>query len=111
MAKRRLISLLPSYQQTDDLTNFFGSTVDEVFQPGTSEPLSGYIGRRAGADPQDFYVPEPDGSRSAYQLEPAMVSYSTPGTVGAVLSYPDWIGYLESNGANVTDHQRLTETE
>jgi hypothetical protein len=44
MAKRRLISLLQTYNQTDDLKDFFGSTVDQVFQPGTSEPISGYIG-------------------------------------------------------------------
>ena len=69
MAKRRLISLLPAFQQTDNLRSFFGSTVDQVFQPGRSRPVSGYIGRRSTNDIQDFYVGEPTASRAAYQLE------------------------------------------
>lgn len=64
MAKRRFIQQLPSYNQTTDLTNFFGSTVDEVFQPGTSQPISGYIGEVPSYSNSvtDFYVAEPTAS-------------------------------------------------
>ncbi len=112
MAKRRLISLLPTYNQTSDLQAFFGSTVDQVFQPGTSEPISGYIGRHAATDnAQDFFVGEPTPSRAAYQLETGMISQDTNGNLQDVLSYPDFIGYLQTTGANVSDQQRLNETE
>ena len=111
MAKRRLITQLPEYNQTDDLTNFFGSTVDEVFQPGASEPVSGYIGRRPSVDAQDIYVGEPTATRAAYQLESGMVSYDAGGTLTEALTYPDLIGYLRTSGAVVSDQQRLFETE
>ena len=114
MAKRRLISLLPSWNQTDDLRSFFGCTVDQVFQPGTSESISGYIGRRPPTvDPSDFYIGEPPGrpARAAYQLEAGMVSLDATNTLTAALTYPDFVGYLETNGADVSDHQRLFETE
>ena len=111
MAKRRLITQLPEFNQTEDLTNFFGSTVDEVFQPGTSEPVSGYIGRRPIVDQSDIYVGEPTASRAAYQLESGMVSYDATGALDAALTYPDLIGYLRTSGANVSDQQRLFETE
>ena len=111
MAKRRLITQLPAFQQTQELTKFFGSTVDEVFQPGTSQPISGYIGRRPSIDANDFYVGEPTASRAAYQLESGMVSYDTTGTLVEALSYPDFVGYLQTSGANVTDQQRLFDTE
>ena len=181
MAKRRFISFLPEWNQTDDLTSFFGTTVDEVFQPGVSEPLSGYIGRKpatlgiqyttigdvpAGStnltvistaaiqvgqavsgtnidtntfivaetdtvlalnkpllgpvpdgttilidNATDFYVNEPTASRAAYQLETGMISLDTTGAINNAMTYPDFISYLTSEGANVTNHQRLFETE
>src|ERR1044072_957677 len=112
MAKRRLISLLPSFQQTTELQNFFGGTVDEVFQPGNSQPISGYIGRHTASDlPGDFYVGEPTELRNAYQLEPGMVSYDANKNLLNALTYPDFIAYLQTAGAIVDDQQRLTETD
>jgi hypothetical protein len=112
MAKRRLISLLPGYNQTDDLANFFGATVDEMFQPGISEPISGFIGRiPTFSNPiSDFYVGEPTPSRAAYQLESGMISV-TDASITHALSYPDFVGYLLTEGANVSDHQRMFENE
>src|ERR1044072_1294279 len=112
MAKRRLISLLPGYLQTDDLKDFFGCTMDEVFQPGNSEPIAGYIGHRTASDlPGDFYVGEPTDLRNAYQLEAGMVSYDGNKNLINTLSYPDFIAYVQTAGAIVNDQQRLTETD
>lgn len=113
MAKRRFVKLLPAFNQTAELTNFFGSTVDEVFQPGTSIQVSGYIGEvpTYNNPATDFYVAEPTASRAAYQLEPGMVSFDTTGVVTNALSYPDFVAYLAAEGANVTNHQRMFETD
>jgi hypothetical protein len=113
MAKRRLIQQLPGFQQTDDLTNFFGSTVDEVFQPGISDSISGYIGRVPPFNNAvtDFFVGEPTASRAAYQLEAGMISMNGDLAITNTLSYPDLVGYLSTEGANVTDQQRLFENE
>src|ERR1700684_2357145 len=109
MAKRRFISFLPAYNQTDDLTNFFASTVDEVFQPGTSESLSGYIGRVPSFfDPvTDFYLGEPTTSRAFYQLESGMVSVDATTTITNALTYPDFVNHLATDGANVFNQQRM----
>jgi hypothetical protein len=43
--KRRQIQQLPAINQTQALKDFFGVTVDEVFQPGTPVATNGYIGQ------------------------------------------------------------------
>lgn len=113
MAKRRFISLLPAYNQTADLTNFFASTVDEVFQPGTSESLSGYIGRVPSFfnPATDFYIGEPTTLRAFYQLESGMVSVDATTAITNALTYPDFVNHLSTDGANVFNHQRMFETE
>lgn len=42
--KRRYISLLPSVNQTKALKDFFGVTIDQLYQPGTPTQCNGYIG-------------------------------------------------------------------
>lgn len=112
MAKRRFISLLPADYQSTDLTNFFGSTVDQLFQPGISQPISGYVGRKPSFydSVTDFYINEPTTTRVAYQLESGMIS-STDSTITNTLTYPDFINHLNISGANVTDQERMFENE
>jgi len=113
MTKRRLSSLLPAYHQTPTLVKFFGATVDALFQPGTAEPVSGFVGRKPSYyDPEkDFYITEPSAERARYQLEPGMVSYDANKTLTHALTYPDLISYLRENGARTDDHARLFETD
>lgn len=114
MAKRRLIDQLPVINRTTDLQNFFGVTVNQVFQAGLSQSLSGYIGEVPSYfnPATDFYIGEPTASRAAYQLEPSMISINeNTGVISNALSYPDFISYLMTSGANVTNQQRLFETE
>lgn len=108
MSKRRFITQLPAVYQTPDLTNFFGATVDEVFQPGTSDRLSGYIGHVLSGS-SGFYIGEPTPQRAFYQLEPAMISRDN-GTITHALSYPDLVSYLQVSGANVSNQQRLFDS-
>jgi hypothetical protein len=112
-AKRRLISSLPVSNQNPDLSAFFGATVDEVFQPGTSEPISGYIGHSITGSTDDFYVAESTPSRAFYQLEPGMVSFDAinPQTIDYALTYPDLVSYFSVNGSIVTDQGRMFETD
>lgn len=113
MTKRRFTELLPYIHQTETLKKFFGATVDQLFQPGTPEQLSGYIGQKPSYyDPsRDFYVPEPTAQRQAYQLEPAMISSNGDGNITDIYFYDDLIDYLKSNRGNVADHNRLFSDE
>ena len=113
MTKRRFSSLLPAVNQTEALIRFFGATVDQVFQTGTSQQISGYVGQHPPyTDPaRDFYVSEPTAERQAYQLEPSMVSITPEGVLTHALAYPDLLSYLETSGGVVTNQSRLFETD
>jgi hypothetical protein len=110
-------TLLPAVNRTSTLVKFFGATVDQVFQPGTSKTVSGYIGEVPlyNNANTDFYVNEPTEERSAYQLEPAMVSFDTSTTsnssaVSNALTYPDFVAYLMNSSAITNVNQpRLFE--
>jgi hypothetical protein len=110
MTKRRYISQLPAINQTETLTKFFGSTVDQVFQPGTPEKLAGYIGLKPSYydSKKDFYISEPSTGRETYQLVPIMTS-GQPGSQNTdhELFYDDYINYLKSNSAITSDHNRM----
>lgn len=108
MTKRRPIDLLPSIHRTTALTKFFGSTVDQLFQPGRAEPVSGYIGRVPSYnDPiSDFYKQEPTAERTSYQLEAGMAS-TIDGELSSMLFYDDLVSKLGSLGANTQDASRL----
>lgn len=113
ISKRRFITQLPQVHQTGVLKNFFAATIDNLFQPGRSEPISGYVGQKPTYyDPsKDFYVAETDAVRAAYQLEPAMVSTNSANDITHSLAYIDMINYLRSQGANVDNHSRLFEND
>src|SRR5689334_19167376 len=105
--KRRTISSLPGVLQTEPLAKLLGATADHLFQPGTAENLSGYIGRRDLSYydiSKDFYIAESRLEREAHQLDAAMVSYGTDGSLLNALFYDDIINYLRSQGALVDDH-------
>ena len=108
--KRRPISLLPDVHQTKALKRFFGSTVDQLFQPGNAEPVSGFIGRKPSYDDpnKDFYKAEPTEQRKRFQLEAAMVSVD-PSTREylSVLTYDDLLSRLNSFGAIIDNPSRL----
>lgn len=109
--KRRLINQLPVVNQTDTLKNFFAATIDNLFQPGASEPISGYIGQKPVYydSTKDYYLAESTDTRAAYQLEPAMISSNSGGVITDSLCYDDLINYLRSQGANTTNHSRMFE--
>lgn len=110
--KRRFIEQLPYRLRTEDLSKFFSSTVDHVFQPGSAEPISGYIGRLPSYyDPdRDFYIQEPNLARTLRQLEPVMVTTSES-AIATALFYDDLINYIDSQGGITTDLNRLFDTE
>lgn len=109
MAKRRFISQIPVVNQSDSLQKFFGATVDQVFQPGKAEQISGYIGLKPSYydASRDFYVPEPTLERDFYQLEVAMVSRDKDKVVTNMGYYNDLVRYMNYIGANIFDQNRM----
>jgi hypothetical protein len=109
MDKRRFIDLLPENIRTDVLSKFFVATVDQVFQPGSVETLSGYIGQKPSYfdATTDFYITEPTDLRTAHQLEPGLVTRGSDGTIDRLLTADDFVSYLAANNALTNDQNRL----
>jgi hypothetical protein len=110
--KRRIIDLLPPHLRTDDLRKFFAATIDQAFQPGKAETLTGYIGQYPDYydDTIDFYITEPTIERYSRQLEPTMVSISDT-AIDRVLFYSDLVNHLRANGALDNNHSRMFEND
>jgi len=110
--RRNIEKLLPTVHQTDSLTKFFNSTVNQLFQPGKLEKISGFIGQKPKYFNinKDFYVEEPTLGRSFYSLEPVMVSINkNSNQVNNKLFYPDLVNQLRFQGGIVINQHRLSE--
>jgi hypothetical protein len=114
MTKRRFITQLPYVNQTSELRKFFSQTIDQVFQPGETQSINAFIGKKPSYynAARDFYKPEISAERAFYQLEPAMTTTtSTDGSFDDLLFYPDVVNQLRFQGANTTNHSRLFNTD
>ncbi len=114
MAKRRYLSQLPAIHQTQTLQKFFSATVDQVFQPGVTQSINAFIGRKPSYfdAARDFYKSEYNAERSFYQLEPAMTATAESSSeFSDLLFYQDLVNNLRFQGANTTNHSRLFETD
>ncbi len=107
--KRKVLNLLPGVHQTETLQKFFGATADHLFEPGTSKPLNGYIGRSVSyvEEGSNFYLNEDTLDRQFYQLEPSMVSIDANNTNKALLFYEDLINAIRFQGGITNNHNRL----
>ena len=113
MSKRRNINLLPPVYQTEELKRFFGSTVDQLFQPGTTDLISGYIGRKPSYydAAKDFYKVEATQERTDRQLEPAVVSLDSNGEVSKLVFYDDFVNHLRASGSPTESMDRLLASQ
>jgi hypothetical protein len=113
MTKRRLITKLPGVLQTPDLKKFFSSTVDQVFQPGETQSVNAFVGKKPAYfnASKDFYKVETTREREFYQLEPAMTTTAPDGSFTDLLFYQDTVNNLRFQGADVSNESRLFNTD
>lgn len=114
MSLRRTVDLLPEIFRTDTNRKFLGATLDQLTQEPVLNRTQGFVGRRVGpgVNPQDGYIVTAPGTRTDYQLEPGVV-FLEPDTDRAVdaITYPGILDALELQGANVSRHDRLMNSE
>ena len=115
MAKRiRSEEFLPEIFQTPANKQLLRSTLDQLYQNPKLKPTQGYIGRKIGpgVTASDNYVLEPTVTRTDYQLEPGVVQLK-PNTnkIESAITYPGIIDSLALQGADVTRHDRLFNSE
>lgn len=107
------VNLLPKYYQTPANKKFLQATVDQLFQPGTVNKVTGYVGKEnaKAASGKDVYVAAPTAKRQNYQLEPSVVIKDKLDNVTFFKDYIDYINQLEVFGGNTSNHARLNSQE
>ncbi len=110
---RKTADLLPRFYRTDSNKKFLSATLDQLTQPGTVKKLTGYIGRKnaKAVKSSDVFIAATDADRQNYQLEPAAVIQDYLGNTSFYKDYIDHINHVETNGGNVTNHERLNKQE
>ena len=111
--RRRSANHLPRYFRTQVNNKFLSSTIDQLIQPGTTEKLNGYYGRKAakGYSSNDFYIGDVSSDRENYQLEPVAVIKDELGNVNFYADYSDYINQVRSLGGSTSDHSLLNRSE
>jgi hypothetical protein len=107
------VNFLPKLYQTPANRKFLQSTLDQLFQPGSVNKVTGFIGRpnARAATGSDIYISSTSKTRGHYQLEPGAVIKDELGNVTFFKDYQDYINQLGVLGANTTNHARLNKQE
>lgn len=115
MAKNNNINKLPAVNRTPVMEKLFSSTIDQLSSEQERQYFQAYIGQRPGSvydNTSDYYKPELSKFRHAYQLEPGVISGTDTSTTPTdIKSYMDFLAYLQRNGGNIENHERLFESD
>jgi hypothetical protein len=106
-------NLLPKYFRTTKNNKFLDATLDQILQPGTAQKLNGYYGRKTSKSYRnsDNYVGDVSDSRSAYQLEPTVLSKDAYDNVTFYKDYNDYVNQIKAFGGNTDNHSLLNSAE
>lgn len=113
IVKERVLDVLPGHFQTETNKKFFSAAFDHVFQPGSSERLSGFIGKKPlyYNNKHDFYINDQSSDRNFYQLEPTITTSDSNNIINNSIYYTDIVNHLRFQGGIVDNHNRLFEGE
>ena len=113
MAKIRTLEFLPEIFKTSTNAQFLGATLDQlVNEPSTQ--MQGYVGSKFGygVNAKDYYVTEPNATRTDYQLAPGVAFLNeNQSTAKDFVSYPELIDALKLKGGVTLDNSRLFKSE
>ena len=105
---------LPKYFRTDKNTKFLQSTLDQLLQPGVSEKVNSFVGRKTAKAynaTSDFYLEDVTTDRTNYQLEPVSVVKDNLGNTEFLRDYMDYVHQIENFGGNNSNHSRNNKQE
>jgi len=111
MAKNiKSVNLLPETHRTDKNSRFLSSTVDQLIQKPELERINGFIGTKDTPtynSSNDIYISESTQIRQNYNLEPALVTYSTAGSVVNVVAIDDLTNEINFRGGITDNFDRI----
>mgnify|MGYP003630375125 FL=1 len=114
MARIRTLQFLPEIFKTSTNAQFLGATLDQLVNNPATTKLQGYVGSKFGygVNAKDYYVTEPDATRTDYQLAPGVAFLNdNQSSAKDFLSYPELIDALKLSGSVVNDNDRLFKSE
>jgi len=110
----RTLDFLPEIFQTPSNQQFLSATLDQLVNPPDLQKLQGFVGNRFGygVNANDYYVTEPDATRTNYQLDPGVV-FTKPGTSTATdfISYPGILNAINAAGGLANNNSRLFNSQ
>lgn len=110
MSKIKTVNLLPETLRTDKNSRFLSSTLDQLVQKPELERINGFIGSKITPtydSTSDIYLSELSDLSRKYNLEPAMVVYTTASTVGNVIDFDDLTNEIQYYGGLTDNLDRL----
>jgi len=114
MAKIRTLEFLPEIFKTSTNAQFLGATLDQLVNEPSTQTLQGYVGSKFGygVNAKDYYVTEPNKTRTDYQLSPGTTFLNeNQSTAKDFVSYPELIDALKLKGGVTLDNSRLFKSE
>jgi len=108
--KIRTLNFLPEIFQTSTNRQFLNATLDQLVNGPDLKKIEGYIGSTLGygINANDYYVTEPNKTRTDYQLDPGVVFTKPNETVAKdFLSYPSILDALKLQGGIVDNNSSL----
>lgn len=115
MATRiRTLNFLPEVFRTTTNSQFLQGSLDQIVDQPNTKKIQGYVGSKFGygINAKDYYVTEPNKTRTDYQLEPGVVfTKENKDTATDFISYPGIIDALKVEGGLTTNNNRLFESE
>ena len=114
MAKIRTLEFLPEIFKTSTNAQFLGATLDQLVNEPKTETLQGYVGSKFGygVNAKDYYVTEPNKTRTDYQLAPGTAFLNkNQSTAKDFLTYPELIDALQLKGGVTLDNSRLFNSQ
>ena len=115
MATRiRTLDFLPEIFQTPTNAQFLSATLDQLTAQPNTQRIQGYIGSKFGygVNPNNYYVTEPDKTRTDYQLEPGVVfTNQSQTTAKDFISYPGMLDALQRQGGLTDNNNRLFNSQ
>jgi hypothetical protein len=98
MPRIRTLEFLPEIFKTSTNAQFLGATLDQLVNPPKTERIQGYVGSKFGngINANDYYVTEPNATRTDYQLSPGVAFLNNnQSTAKDFLSYPELIDAIK----------------
>ena len=109
--KRKSVSLLPSYFQTNKNSKFLSGTIDSLYSVPSLTRFNGFVGSKLGRTynaASDVYINNPNNElRNKYQFDPALVNQDSSGNIKNAFAIDDLINQLSFYGATTDNFNKL----